>query len=465
MEGILAGLLLCAIMAGGDNAIAQTNAVKRFRLITLDPGHFHASLVQKFMYDDVDPVVNVFAPAGADLDEHLKRIAAFNARANQPTRWREEVHAGPDFLERMLVAKPGNVVVIAGNNARKTDYILKSVQAGLNVLADKPMAVTPADFQKLRAAFDLAASNHVLLYDIMTERCEITSVLERELAQRPELFGELERGTPEDPAVIEESAHYFSKLVAGAPLQRPAWFFDVRQEGDGITDVTTHLVDLVQWEAFPGQKLSPADATVLGARRWATPVSRPQFKQVTGEEDFPDFLRGDVRDGVLKVYCNGEFTYRLRGIHARVSVVWNFEPPPGGGDTHHSVMRGTRATLTTRPDANYKQVLVVAKSAHSDDKTLQSALQKAIEELQKKYPGIGFRPEDGAWQITIPDKYNVGHEAHFAQVTESYLQYLRAGYLPDWEEPGMITKYATIMQACEMSRATNPIVYKLPSRP
>ena len=43
-------------------------------------------------------------------------------------------------------------------------------------------------------------------------------------------------------------------------------------------------------------------------------------------------------------------------------------------------------------------------------------------------------------------------EAHFAQVTENYLRYLRAGRLPDWEVPNMITKYATIMQAYKLCR-------------
>ena len=45
------------------------------RLVTLDPGHFHAALVQKSMYPQVDPVVRVYSPGGADLDEHLKRSA------------------------------------------------------------------------------------------------------------------------------------------------------------------------------------------------------------------------------------------------------------------------------------------------------------------------------------------------------------------------------------------------------
>jgi hypothetical protein len=35
-------------------------------------------------------------------------------------------------------------------------------------------------------------------------------------------------------------------------------------------------------------------------------------------------------------------------------------------------------------------------------------------------------------------------------VTANYLQYLRAGRLPDWEVPGMLTKYASLMQAYEI---------------
>src|SRR6185503_3920534 len=180
--------------------------------------------------------------------------------------------------------------------------ILRSVRAGLNVLADKPMAITPADFATLKEAFAVAASNHVLLWDIMTERCEITTALQREFSQQTGLFGEVVRGTPDEPAITKESVHHFSKIVAGSPLKRPVWFFDVRQQGEGIVDVTTHLVDLIQWEVFPDRALDPSDVRVLSARRWATPITRQQFKQVTGADDFPEFLRRDVKDGVLQVF-------------------------------------------------------------------------------------------------------------------------------------------------------------------
>ena len=46
--------------------------MNQFRLITLDPGHFHAALIQKSMYDGVDPRVAVYAPLGpAELTLHV----------------------------------------------------------------------------------------------------------------------------------------------------------------------------------------------------------------------------------------------------------------------------------------------------------------------------------------------------------------------------------------------------------
>ena len=51
------------------------------QLITLDPGHFHAALVQKEMYPGVAPRVHVYAPLGADLMAHLNRIAGFRCQS------------------------------------------------------------------------------------------------------------------------------------------------------------------------------------------------------------------------------------------------------------------------------------------------------------------------------------------------------------------------------------------------
>ena len=73
----------------------------------------------------------------------------------------------------------------------------------------------------------------------------------------------------EEPAVTKVSVHHFSKIVSGSPLIRPAWFFDVRQQGEGIVDVTTHLVDLVQWECFPEQILDHFDIKMVSCKKMA----------------------------------------------------------------------------------------------------------------------------------------------------------------------------------------------------
>ena len=190
----------------------------------------------------------------------------------------------------------------------------------------------------------------MLLYDIMTERHEITTMLQKALSRIPAVFGDLLQGSVPEPAIVKESVHHFSKLVSGAPIKRPRVVLRVAQQGDGLVDITTHLVDLVQWECFPAAILNSArDMQILDARRWPTAISPAQFAQVTRLPRYPDYLRKDVApDGTLHAYANGEIDYRINGVHARVRVLWNFEAPAGAGDTHYSVMRGSKANLVIR---------------------------------------------------------------------------------------------------------------------
>lgn len=407
------------------------------------------------MYPQVDPVVSIYAPAGDDLAEHRKRIASYNSRAENPTHWEETVYSKPDFFAKMLCDKPGNVVVLAGNNRRKTECVQAAVEAGLNVFADKPMAIDPADFVRLKQAFALARKQGVLLYDIMTERSEITTVLQKEFAGLPAVFGKLTAGTPDQPAVTKESVHHFYKFVSGSALKRPAWAFDVTQQGEGIVDVTTHLVDLVQWECFPEQALDyHKDIQLLSAKRWPTLVSAAEFNAVTGRADFPAYLKGNVQDGVLSVYANGEINYRIKGVHAKVSVRWNYRAPDGAGDTHFSIMRGTRCNLVIRQGAeqSFKPVLYIEPVAGTDTVAFSKALEAAVATLQAKYPGVALKLLGGTWQVVVPSKYDVGHEAHFGQVMDRFLQYLAAGKLPAWEVPNMIAKYYTTTAALELAK-------------
>ena len=425
------------------------------RLMTLDPGHFHAALVQKRMYEQVSPVVNVFAPEGPDLDLHLQRVEAFNRRADQPTSWQQRVHAGPDYLDAMLQQRPGNVVVAAGNSSRRPGYVQKSVQAGLNVLADKPICIDPPGWEVLAAACEEAQRKGLLVCDIMTQRHEITSIIARELVNTPGVFGTLQQGTPEAPAVVKESVHHLYKHVSGQALIRPAWYFDVTQQGEGIVDVTTHLIDNTLWECFPDEAIDHTDVRMLHARRWPTRVDRAQFAQVTGLPEFPAFLNGALdAEGALPYFCNGEFTCAIRGVHARMWVAWDFAAPPGGDDTHVSVTRGTRSEVFIRQGEaqGYRPEVYVEPSAGVSPTDLGAALDQALADLAPRYPGLTTSPTGVGWQVHIPDVYRIGHEAHFGKVMEGYLDCLERGALPAWEIPNLLTKYHMTTTALAMSK-------------
>lgn len=452
--------ILCLCLACGEKKQAEKTASQEahqnVRLMTLDPGHFHAALVHKTMYPQVDSTIYVFAPKGPEVTDFLSKIEQYNTRTDSPTGWKVKTYLGDDYLQKMISEKPGNVMIVAGKNSKKIDYILAAVKAGLNVYADKPLVINAEGFDKLKQAFAIAKENRVLIYDIMTERFESTSAMQKLFSTLPQVFGELTVGTPTEPAISKESVHHFFKYVSGSPLVRPAWFFDVEEEGEGIVDVTTHLVDLVQWEAFPDQIIDSTDIEIISAKKWPTVLSPEEFGKVTGLSTFPEYLNKDLENGKLKVYSNGEMVYKIRGKHAKVSVIWKFQAPEGTGDTHYSIMRGTKCDLIIKQgkNENYKPILYIESKG---GKGFETGLQKAMEtEISQKFPGTtAEKLSDTSWRINIPEKFKVGHEAHFGQVTQNYLKYLEERQLPTWEVPNMITKYYTTTMAQKMATKEN----------
>jgi len=433
--------------------MTNQETTSKVKLMTLDPGHFHAALVHKTMYPQVDSTIYVFAPEGPEVKDFLNKIEQYNNRGESPTAWNIESYFGNDFAEKMIAEKPGNVMVVAGKNSKKIAYVLEAVKAGLNVYADKPLVINPEGFDKLKEAFRIADEKGVLIYDIMTERFESTTALQKLFSTLPDVFGELVEGSADEPAIVKESVHHFFKYVSGNPLVRPPWFFDINEEGEGIVDVTTHLVDLVQWEAFPGQIIDSSDIEMINAKRWPTVLTKKEFQKVTGLDSYPDYLDKDITNEKLEVFSNGEMIYKIKGKYAKVSVIWNYQAPEGTADTHYSIMRGTQSNLIIKQgqEEKYTPVLYIESAGHTN---LDAALQAALEnEVANTFPGTTMeKVSDTQFKINIPDKFKVGHEAHFGQVTENYLQYLEIGKLPDWEVPNMIAKYYTTIEGYKMAK-------------
>jgi hypothetical protein len=219
--------------------------------------------------------------------------------------------------------------------------------------------------------------------------------------------------------------------------------------------VGVHLVDLVQWMVFPEQVIDyRKDVNVLSGKRWPTVMTRDEFKRVTGEPNFPAYLAGNVKGDNLEYFCNGSMTYALRGVHAKLDVIWNYEAPAGGGDTHIAWFKGTKSRIDVR-QAQAHTVHVIPNEASQKAEVL-AALRKKVAALQAKYPGVAVVDEGDKLLVTFPDKYRDGHEAHFAQVAKRFFEYLRdPKRLPAWEKPNMLAKYYTTTRGLEMGyRAT-----------
>jgi predicted dehydrogenase len=434
-------------------SLAQDSSM---RLIIVDPGHFHASLLQKEMYPGLAPRVSVYAPLGPDVLDYLSRVSLFNSRRENPTRWDLDVHLSADPMAEMLRDRPGNIVVLTGRNRGKIDKVLASLNAGLNVLADKPWIISSGEMPKLERALQMAAEKHLAAYDIMTERYEVTSELQRVFVNDAHVFGTLEPGSASDPGVRARSVHHIMKVVAGVPLRRPPWFFDVAEYGEGLADVGTHVVDLVQWTAFPEQAIHyQQDIRVLEGHHWPLVLTRDQFTKVTGSADYPAALMPRVRGGNLEYFCNNSVHYTIRGVHVKLDILWNWEAPEGSGDVYEAVFRGTRARVEIRQGnaERYVPELFIVPL----DTASREAARKKVGELQSRWPGIALAESNHEIRIVIPDKFRVGHESHFAQVTNRFFDFVRSpDSMPTWETAKMLAKYYVSTSAVELSRKETP---------
>lgn len=409
-------------------------------IMIINPGHFHAGLVLREMHPWISPDVYIYSEAGPDLDNYMKLVEAFNTRKDNPTSWKFHVYAGPDYLQKAVTEKKGDIAVLAGRNDRKIYDIKALHDAGIKVLSDKPLTI---DSRGVDTLAEIVSGGEVLL-DIMTERHEATSRIQKRLLADDAVFGGF--AEQDEPVIFKESVHHLAKLVNGAPLVRPWWYFDVTKQGEGIIDVTTHLVDLVQWMTAGEAVLNfDEDVKMLSARRWATEVPKESFSMVTKLESFPEALKDCVKDDVLQLYCNGEFTYTVKGVKVKLVVIWNLQAPAGGGDTHRSFMVGKKSTLVIDqgPQTGNKPELYVEPK--NDSPEFRQALEAAL-------PELNIVPENGRYRIDIPQAMRTTHEEHFAKVRNEFLEML-AGSEPANVRSNLLTKYKTLSTARDMARA------------
>jgi predicted dehydrogenase len=350
-----------------------------------------------------------------------------------------QVQATPDFLKRLGQEPAGGIAVIAGRNGVKIERIEAAVEAGLHVLADKPAIIRHEDLPRLEAVLNRAAERGLVVHDLMTGRMDEVGRIIRALRNDPDVFGEPLPGTAAEPRISLSNVHQLLKTVAGVPNRRPPWYFDVTEQGEALADTGTHLVDRVHETLFPGEALDyRRDIRLHRASRWPTRLSLAQFREVTGEAGWPDFLAPWLKDDTLDYFCNGRLHYEVRGIHVALECRWEWQTE-AGDDTHSAMYHGSRARLELRQGKaeRYRAQLYVVPEAE-----IAGALERRIAALQPELPGTGLERRDGEWRIVVPDTLRRGHDAHFAAFTRQFLSYVADPVsVPPRFRPNLLAKY------------------------
>jgi hypothetical protein len=136
-------------------------------------------------------------------------------------------------------------------------------------------------------------------------------------------------------------------------------------------------------------------------------------------------------------------SYTLRGVHVDLEILWNWEAPAGAGDVYEASFRGSKSRIEIRQGAAEKHVpelYIVPEPAVRND--VFAAVDRAVANLQKQWPGLSAARSDREVHIVIPEKFRVGHEAHFAQVANHFRDYVQSpASVPAWERSYMLSKY------------------------
>ncbi len=419
----------------------------RYTLLFLHPGHFHAALTLRQSDARVNDRIWVYGEDDPDLARFLALVRAFNSRADQPTRWQPEVQTGPQALERLIAERQGGAVILAGRNDRRAEFIARLHAAGFAVLADKPLLLGRNELGLLRDAL----AGPPLLMDIMTERFDTSWEITQRLLREPALFGEWDL-SGNAPAIAIDNVHQIHKTVNGQVLRRPDWFFDIRTQGDGIMDIPSHLVDIVQWLLGPPAFDRARDVVLESARLWPTPIALPDFQRITGMPAWPPALAPLVRGGVLPLACNGELAYRLRGVAVRLRSTWALTEAPSE-DTYRVELRGTRARIVMAHAMAREAGRRIAVHPRTDFPGVSAAAERAVQRMQDEFPGTNAQNEDDGMTITVPGEHERSHEELFGRVLNRFLDGLDRGVWWEDEARNLLCKYT--LQAEASARAQN----------
>lgn len=413
-----------AMKEGEREAVEILKEYLPITISVIDPGHFHAYLLLKQQLKGVNPEIKVYAPViNNEYLDFSSAVKSYNEREQEPCHWQLKETLGEDYLDKLPKAGKREVVILSGKNDRKADYILAAVQKGYNVLSDKPMAIDEKGFETLQKAYEIAEEKGLIILDLMTERYDIVNILSREILNDKSIFGDFVLS--DGPAIKMRSVHHFYKKVDGKALHRPFWYYDTNIQGEGIVDVTTHLIDLMMWQCFPDQSIEASDIKLSAATHYPTKISYSQILKSTSA--------CPVEKKDYYVLSNGSINFQIKDIPAEVEVVWNWESKKGSGDSFEALYKGTKCDLVIKQDPG-----TVGKRIFLKGNVDLAALNAFCERNE----GLSIiKKSKDEWEVLIPGELRIGHEDHFNLVAGCFFDYLRGEEFPEWEKENTLAKY------------------------
>jgi hypothetical protein len=137
-----------------------------------------------------------------------------------------------------------------------------------------------------------------------------------------------------------------------------------------------------------------------------------------------------VKGDELAYRANAELTFRLGAVTAALDTRWDLSAPPAGGDTHRSVIRGTRAEILVEQHEGTGFRRRLSLVPLRDGKGVRAALTNAVAAWQAAHPGLDIVAAGATCEIRLPRSLDVGHEAHFPLMLADFLALIDGGRMP-----------------------------------
>ncbi|MBD3383418.1 gfo/Idh/MocA family oxidoreductase [candidate division KSB1 bacterium] len=159
-------------------------------------------------------------------------------------------------FDRLLKETDCDIIAVGDYYSNRGSLILKALQAGKHVIADKPICTDKAELAAIREYCD---SRNLILGCMLDLRDMPQFITARKLI-RQGVIGEVQ-------AIQIGGQHPLS------PGSRPHWYFEAGKHGGTINDLAIHAVDLIPW--ITGLTFD----SLLSARCWNAFVPQyPHFK-------------------------------------------------------------------------------------------------------------------------------------------------------------------------------------------